>query len=195
MDKLELRAFDFELRSAADRRLTGHAVVWGAASLDMGFREQFHAGAFAESLADGHDVVLLWHHDTSKPLASRNAGTLDLTEDTKGLAFDAHLNATSWAVDALEAVRSKTVRKMSFGFLVPKGGDEWSQRDGQLFRIVKRADLVELSPTAFPAYPQTDVAARFLTPIEILSSRGMADASRRRDLLKRSLEIQRERTY
>ena len=42
---------------------------------------------------------------------------------------------------------------------VGTGGDEWSVEDGRSVRTIKRVDsLIDVSPTTFPAYPDSDVA-------------------------------------
>jgi uncharacterized protein len=50
---------------------------------------------------------------------------------------------------------------MSFGFLVPKGGDHWTGERREL----RQVDLREISVvSAWPAYPSTTVQARGKSP-------------------------------
>jgi uncharacterized protein len=192
MTNIEQRSISVELRAGDGRKIGGIAVPYGRLSSDLGgFREQFARGAFAENLADpNHNVWLLWAHDLAQPLASRAAGSLRLFDEEAGLRFEADLNNTSWAGDAFEAIKSRTVSGVSFRFSVPKGGDSVKQVNGQLIRTVHRAQLSEVSPTPMPAYPQTAVGVRSMA--EVLA--GLRDpAITVRDLLAQAVEL--ERTY
>jgi len=55
--------------------------------------------------------------------------------------------------DAAELLRRGDVDSMSFGFSVPRGGDEWS--DDGMRRTLKSVRLHEVSIVAFPAYSGT----------------------------------------
>jgi len=58
---------------------------------------------------------------------------------------------------------SMTLRwQMSFGFMVPEGGDNWIQdEDGHIWRTIERiSPLLDVSPVTYPAYPQTTVSVR-----------------------------------
>jgi HK97 family phage prohead protease len=165
---MERRSLPFEIRAAGDGKpdtLAGYAAVFDTLSQDMGgWYERIGKNAFKNALdEDEHDVVALWAHDPTKPLASRRGGSLDLTEDETGLAFEMRMPAmTSWAKDAKEAIDAKLVTKMSFGFMIREGGDIW-QRDGErIVRTIIDAELYEISPVAIPAYDATSVEARSL---------------------------------
>jgi HK97 family phage prohead protease len=133
MKDMEVRTIIGELRATEPGRIGGHAVTWNQPSRGLPFEERFVRGAFLDSLADStQDVSLLWAHDPTKPLASRIAGSLTVAEDDLGLGFDAKLNGTSWSVDAYEAIRSKSVRTVSFRFSVPTGGDTWQHKGPKL---------------------------------------------------------------
>ena len=47
---------------------------------------------------------------------------------------------------------------MSFGFRTIT--DEWRHEDGEVVRELIEVELFDVSPVTFPAYPQTDIAAR-----------------------------------
>lgn len=143
------------------RKISGYASVFNSYSEPIGgmFREIVRPGAFRKTLSEG-DQVLLWSHDTAKPLARKSAGTLDLSEDDRGLKFEARLNGTSWAQDALKAMESRDVTQMSFGFSVIKDRWTFDQANELDQRELLEVALFEVSPVAFPAYPATDVQAR-----------------------------------
>ncbi|KAA8616262.1 HK97 family phage prohead protease [Salipiger aestuarii] len=127
-------------------------------------REVFQARAFGASVADGGDVHLLVHHDFDRPLASRAAGTLDLTDDDDALTFEARLSLDLADVthvrDFMGTLKAGLVKGISPGFRVPHGGD-LVKRDGDgLMRVVRSADLVEISAVTKPAYPAAQIEAR-----------------------------------
>lgn len=167
---LERRNFTLELRKKDAEKegvLSGYAAVFGELSYPIQsmwgdeFFEEIKAGAFTRALNERHhDVFALWSHDFSKPLASRNAGSLELSEDETGLAFDMTVDpGMSWAKDAMTAIRQGLVSKMSFGFSVR--GEEWLKKvDGKPVRTLTDIDLYEISPVALAAYDATDVEAR-----------------------------------
>ncbi|NUB42866.1 HK97 family phage prohead protease [Fertoebacter nigrum] len=162
-----------ELRRSADgaTRLRGR-FPYGVATLLQGGpdrrREVFEARAFGASVADGGDIHLLVGHDFDKPLASRAAGSLILTDDAEALTFEADLSpelrAVSYVADFLGTLAAGLVKGVSPGFRVPAGGD-LVKRDGEgLMRVVRSADLVEISVVTKPAYPAAQIEARNWQP-------------------------------
>lgn len=149
-----------ETRADGKLRLRGLAAVFDSPSEDLGFREVLEPGAFTDALRTG-DPLLLWQHDTSKPLARRSAGNLTLTETGRGLEFEATLPETSTAKDALELVRAGIVKSMSFAFGMADGRDRWEQREGKPWRFIEKVGrLFEISLVSEPAYAATSVEAR-----------------------------------
>lgn len=141
-------------------------------------REVFAARAFGASLATGGDVHLLVHHDFDRPLASRAAGSLDLTDDDDALTLEARLSpelaAVGYVRDFLGTLRAGLVKGLSPGFRVPDGG-ELVKRDGEgLIRVVRAADLVEISAVTKPAYPAAQIEARRWTPERPAPAAGLA---------------------
>jgi uncharacterized protein len=160
----ELRCFEIkELRAQevdGKRSIAGYAAVFNALSEPLGgggFREQIAPGAFVRSLKQS-DIIALWNHDPSKVLGRVRNKTLELNEDGTGLSFRLDLPNNSWGNDAFEAIRRGDVTGMSFGFNTRV--DEWDRGQSPRIRTLKDVDLIEVSPTPFPAYPQTSVAAR-----------------------------------
>lgn len=159
---METRTLQLRLDPAeGDSRIVrGYAAVYDQFSVDMwGMRERIAPGAFGESLRSAaHDILALWSHDTGKPLASRDAKSLTLREDDHGVAFEMDLSAgISWVKDAYEAIRGGLISKMSIGFEVVD--DEWGTEDKKTIRTVKKGELFEVSPVAFPAYTGTEAEA------------------------------------
>lgn len=160
----ELRAEAAEVDGAPVLR--GYAVKYGARSkpIPLGngrsFVEEFRAGAFADYLQAGNDVVALFNHDSGKPLARLSAGTLKIEDRSDGLYYEIMLPSTSYAADLMESVKRGDVRGSSFRFV--KQADELHREEKQIVRVVTRATLVEVSPVTFPAYPSSSVEARAL---------------------------------
>lgn len=123
-------------------------------------RETFGSKAFG----DPGDVYLLVHHDFDKPLASVGAGSLTLRSEDDALTFEARIapemQGVSYVKDFMGALDAGLVGGISPGFRVPAGGD-YAKRDGTgVLRVVKKADLIEISAVTKPAYPAAQIEAR-----------------------------------
>ncbi|UVI39341.1 HK97 family phage prohead protease [Qipengyuania spongiae] len=149
------RRFATDLRSTG-RRLEGYAATFSATA-DLGaFRERISVGAFRNALSG--DILALLDHDAGKVLGRTRTGTLELREDDKGLAFSLDLPDTAAGRDVLALAARGDLGGMSFGFLVPEGGEEW---DGDT-RTLRSIDLREISVvSAWPAYEGTEIALRY----------------------------------
>jgi HK97 family phage prohead protease len=159
-DGVEVRATT-ELR-AAGRKLVGYAASFGVAAQIGGFSETIQRGAFRASLATKGDILALVDHDPTRLLARTSSGTLRLSEDAKGLAFELDVPDTQLGRDVLALAERGDIGGMSFGFRVRD--EAWPARDRRELRAV---ELIEVSIVqAFPAYDQTTVSAR---------ARGVAD--------------------
>lgn len=164
--KLEKRAV-VELR-AKDRRLEGYAARFSTDARIADFIEVIAPGAFAASLRSGRDVLAMVDHDPGKVLARTKSGSLKLAEDSAGLAFELTVPDTQPGRDALALAERGDLGGMSFGFLVPEGGESWAGNRRTLTAI----DLYEISVVnAWPAYEGTTVNARRATPRLSLASR------------------------
>jgi len=122
------------------------------------FREKFRKGAFADSLTKRAQKIL-WNHNDDIVLGSTNNGTLRLSEDETGLRFENDLPESEWGNNAYQAIKRGDVDGVSFGFKMT--GEEWEDGDpDNIVRTITKADIFEVSPTPFPAYPQSEVQAR-----------------------------------
>ena len=157
VQKLETRmnVANFEVREdeAGGMTFEGYAAMFDQPSEPLPFTERIAPGAFLRSLKTRNEIKLLWNHDTGDILGSKRAGTLRLTEDDRGLRVSADLPNTTTGRDAAELLRRGDVDSMSFGFSVPKGGDEWNENGTE--RTLREVKLHEVSIVAFPAYTST----------------------------------------
>jgi HK97 family phage prohead protease len=193
---------NIEVRAGDDGRgtIAGYAAVFDQPSVLLygEFRERIERGAFAASVA-GDDVRALWNHNDDYPIGRVRNGTLRLSEDETGLAFEIQPPKTQIAADFVETIRQGYVDAMSFGFTVLK--ESWSKDDdGQVVRTLHKVKLYEVSPVTFPAYPQTSAEVRAMLalgdmpdiPQEIRRSTGGDDAERaqaRLALMRRKLAL------
>ncbi|MEP5732192.1 MAG: HK97 family phage prohead protease [Sulfitobacter sp.] len=172
---LELRTEGGETRLRATFPYGCETVLASGVGMGRERRELVAARAFAGRLERGEDVHFLSGHDFSKPLASRSAGTLVLLETEDALTVDATISAemaqVSYVRDFLTAHAAGLVRGLSPGFRVTPGGEHVEERSGAIVRIIKAADLFEISAVTKPAYPQAQIEARNWEPIGEVAER------------------------
>ena len=162
MKKIERRTFtvrDVEARQADDgtMRLSGYAAVFNDSSVPLPFKESIAPGAFRKTLSETPDVRLLVNHE-GLPLARTKNGTLTLTEDERGLYFNAELADTQEARDIHTLIARGDVDQMSFAFRVIR--QKWSEdRSRRVLTEVSLSDG-DVSVVTYPAYPTTSVEAR-----------------------------------
>ena len=145
-------------------------------------KEQFAPRAF-DYVVNGEgrdrDVHFLVGHSFDRPLASRSAGTLALTDSDEALTFEAtivpEMQSVSYVQDFLNALAAGLVGGISPGFRVaPKDAvpdaetveEEDPALGKALIRTIFAAILFELSVVTRPAYDETSVQveARNWTP-------------------------------
>lgn len=161
MKEIERRTYvvrDIEAREAdGSMRLAGYAAVFNESSVPLPFHEVIAPGAFRKTLTETPDVRLLINHE-GLPLARTKNGTLTLSEDERGLYFDAELADTTEARDLWTLVQRGDVDQMSFAFRVIR--QKWSEdRKNRTLTEVSLADG-DVSVVTYPAYPTTTVEAR-----------------------------------
>jgi HK97 family phage prohead protease len=151
----EIRA-GVELR-ADGRRLVGHASIFNTqADIGGAFREIVRPGAFRATLASGRDVVGLLDHNPVMLLGRTASGTLRLSEDSRGLAFELDTPDTQLGRDTLVMAQRGDLRGASFSFRATN--ETWPTRDLRELRSVELHDISLVS--SFPAYSGTDIAIR-----------------------------------
>ena len=149
-----------ELRSEEDKKiLKGYAVKFESLSNPLPrFREKVRRGAFINSIKK-NNIRALWNHNPDLVLGSTKNGTLQLEEDDIGLKFELELPDTQAGRDAAVSVSRRDVDGMSFAFQMKK--EEWDRTDFKnVIRTLIDVDVLEISPTAFAAYPSSRVSTR-----------------------------------
>ncbi|MGQ7276632.1 HK97 family phage prohead protease [Brevibacillus thermoruber] len=165
MKNKEMRclAKDIEIRAQEDgtKTVSGYVVkfnkrshlIWGE------FYEKVAKGAFAKSLEE-NTIKALWNHRSDYVLGSTKNGTLRLEEDDIGLRFELDLPHNSWGNDAFESIQRGDTDGVSFGFVVRNDNWEYLKDEDVYERTLLDVDLIEISPTPFPAYPDSEVGKR-----------------------------------
>ncbi|WP_257219525.1 HK97 family phage prohead protease [Paenibacillus sp. LK1] len=195
----ETRALPVALEIRADEE-SGKRTITGSIKYDTDsnemrdwygdtFVEQIASGAFADSIKN-RGVVGLWSHDTSQVLGNTKSGTLRLNDGSTELRFELDIPDTTVGNDAWALIQRGDVDGMSFGMKVTK--DKWSSEkrdDGSKVykRSILNADLFEISPVAFPAYPTNEVTARSLEDFKAEEARAGLDAEKENILMELDL--------
>lgn len=166
-DKIEQRtiAAKMEVRENAEKQaeIFGKAIPFDSPSLPIcgDFIEYIAPDAFDESLESNAEIMLLYAHDWSAPLARRSAGRLMLEKREDGIYFRATPPDTTRTQDLLKDIEAGNVKGNSFGFTVEK--DEWeTDESGRTVRRILKGTLFEISAVVDPAYPDTTLAKRSL---------------------------------
>lgn len=161
-EQMERRYFpDLELRVERDDsgeldKIRGYAAPFNSWSENLGgFREKIAPGAFTKSIKRD-DVRCLKNHNSDYVIGRNEAGTLTLSEDDKGLYYEADPPDTQWARDFMVSVNRGDVSGSSFGFKIVK--DKWN--DDMSERALQEVQLFDVSPVTYPAYPASSVQVR-----------------------------------
>lgn len=113
-----------------------------------------------ENAIKNADVRVLFNHDTSLVLGRTGNGTAILRSDEVGLFAVVEINPNDpTAVGIYERIKRGDITGCSFGFFI-KGSEESVRSDGTYLSVITEMELLEISPCTFPAYPQTEIAAR-----------------------------------
>jgi uncharacterized protein len=159
-DNIERRCLPAaELRfdtSGDSPKITGYAAVFDQWT-DIGgmFREKVAPGAFKKTLKEA-DVRALWNHDPNYVLGRNKAGTLNMSEDDKGLKVEIDPVDSVWSRDLLKSMKRGDVSQMSFGFMVNAADDDYEEST----RVLRDVSLFDVSVVTYPAYPTTTAQVR-----------------------------------
>jgi len=159
---------DLKIETKQDAQiLRGYAAKFDTMSGELfrhtsGIRETIRKGFFKNALNQPGQIFALFNHDDNFVLGERNAGTLRIDEDAIGLPFEISLSDS-------RAVRDYVVTPIMRGELA--GCSFRAMVDMELVEYDRKADvfhmmpgaatlMADVGPVTFPAYPDTEVAAR-----------------------------------
>lgn len=134
----------------ADGTFVGYGSMFNNVDLD---RDIMAPGAFAKTLGKRGPgkIKMLWQHDPTQPIGVWE----DMSEDSRGLKVRGRLLVNQGVPKADEAyalLKAGALDAMSVGFMIPPGG--WEFDDKKKVRVIKEADLWEISLVTFPANPK-----------------------------------------
>jgi HK97 family phage prohead protease/HK97 family phage major capsid protein len=154
MGTIEVREADGE-----EMILEGYAAVFNSET-DLGhFREVIKPGAFDDVMSN--DVRALINHDPNLVLGRTTNGTLELSQDERGLKYRVKLGAQQYAKDFYESVKRGDISQSSFAFTIDK--QSWNE-ERTVRSVDKVRQLLDVSPVTYPAYAAATVQARDLQP-------------------------------
>jgi uncharacterized protein len=188
---IEIRSIVGEVRAvdAGDGKIKvrGYGLVYNKPSEVMTtrwgdkFREVIKPGACLRSLSDV-DLQVDMHHDSSKILGRKSAGTATFGDDAVGTWYEADLPDTSYGRDLKISLDRKDIPGSSFEFCTVE--DSWSEPDAQgvMTRTLHDIHVFTMGPVTNPAYRDTTAACRALEGHK--ETRSKSDAAAALDLLK-----------
>ncbi len=163
METREFRKVDqYEIRQITESNsveIVGYIAKFDSPTeLWEGYWEQINRDAFKDTISDGHNIFLLYHHDWSKPLSSTKTGTLSLEVDNIGLRFTATINSNlTYGKDVIELIKDKLIEGCSFGFCCQEEDIHYNSVDDTVMRTLLKVDLYEGSILCIPQYEDTTV--------------------------------------
>ena len=143
--------------------ISGYACLFRTPVTIAGlFQETVLPGAFAATIKRGDDVRALFNHDANFPLARVANGTLRLSEDSRGLKWEADLPDTSVARDLVANIEAGVISQCSYAFRATQ--QDWDEQPDLPLRTVIAADLFDVSAVTVPATDSTTIKVKRSAP-------------------------------
>lgn len=139
--------------------IEGYFAVFNSVyEIGYGMSESIAPGAFSNTLSN--DIRALINHDTTLVLGRTKAHTLELRQDEHGLWGKITINPKDGdAMNLYERVKRSDVDQCSIGFYIVSEETEFRD-DGSVHWTITEIELFEVSCCTFPAYEETNIAAR-----------------------------------
>ena len=180
-------ATTFTARDEEGPTIEGYFAVFNSIyEIAPGMTESFAPGAFSRTLAG--DIRALTNHDTTLVLGRTRAHTLELREDEHGLWGKININPKDAdAMNLYERVKRGDVDQCSFGFEIVAEETDFRD-DGSVHWTITDVNLFEVSACTFPAYQETNIAARSAERNTLRSRELAAWKSKLKGVLKHGTE-------
>ncbi|KAA0965832.1 HK97 family phage prohead protease [Sporosarcina sp. ANT_H38] len=137
-------------------KISGYAAVFNSKmTICDWYTEEIEVGAFAKAISES-DVRALFNHNWDKVLGRTKSGTLQLTEDDRGLKFEIELPDTSTARDLVASMERGDINQCSFGFYPTV--ETWNYDVEPVHRTLNEVELYEISVVSIPAYDDTEAS-------------------------------------
>lgn len=155
----------------APKRIVGYAAVFYDPDIpESEYRigpsivERIRRGAFDRLLASSPDVVALYNHDLNYVIGRTTSGTLRLSADDVGLRYEVDVPDNEMGRTIYDAVSRGDVSGASFSYRPTDSRLTFEVESGPAGErtVIWLDDLsvVDVGPTALPAYPGTTAEAR-----------------------------------
>ena len=201
----ERRFFDFDdfdlARPRLESREEGKPPViagYGAVFYDGSGRTEYELwkgaverilpGAFDRAVVED-DVVATFNHTANLVLGRKSAGTLRLSVDSRGLAYEVDPPETGSARDVLALLRRGDVRGSSIIMLVTD--EVWRKENSVRVREVRGEKLIDVGPATVPAYEGTSAGVRAAGDAEQARESLEAWEAGQRDKLAEAVAVRR----
>lgn len=149
---MEQKRIPLQIKALNEREFEGYGSMFG--NVDLG-GDVVVRGAFRDSLkrykAEGALPLMFWAHDPAQVPGAWK----EMEEDSKGLYVKGTLADTQLGNEVRTLLSMKAVRGLSIGFSLAPNGVEYDD-DGT--RIIKKAELWEVSVVSLPMNPRAQVA-------------------------------------
>ena len=160
----------FELKALSEGEFEGYGSTFG--NIDLG-GDVVMPGAFKATLAEykaaGSMPAMLWSHRMDQVPGK----WLAMEEDSNGLFVKGQFAKTTLGKDSRELLKMDAVRGLSIGYSV---ADATYRDDG--IRLIKEADLYEVSIVSIPMNPQAQISAVKSLLLEQREDGGLAELKR-----------------
>ena len=159
----ETRNVQSEVRFAQEEGIVeGYAMLFDVQSDGLPFYETIERGAL-DGVVERSDVFALLNHSLERGVlarSNRGRGSLSLEVDERGLKYRFTIPDTAVGKELAENLRRGEIDSSSFGFTVDE--DKWEKRDDGIWsrRIIRIAELFDVSPVYHAAYSATSVSLR-----------------------------------
>ena len=172
--QVRTKSTEFKTREDGENlAIEGYFAVFDSVyEIAPGMSESIAPGAFDNTLSG--DIRALINHDTTLVLGRTKANTLQLKADNHGLwgHIDINRNDTD-AMNLYNRVQRGDVDQCSFGFNIVNEETDFRE-DGSVHWTIREVELFEVSPCTFPAYEETNIAARSREREDLIQRRNTA---------------------
>ena len=141
--------------------IEGHCIKFNSPAPygKTGFYEMVDPNSLDETLNNDTDKCCFYNHNPDIVLGRESNNTLTLQKDDTGLFFRCEINLNdSDAKNAFERIKRGDVKGCSFGAFIEE--EDPVEINGDTVFVLKKLDLIEVSPCSRPFYDDTTVSTR-----------------------------------
>lgn len=200
LERRTIPAEGLEIRAEQDgkvKKVSGYGIVYDRETHLWGdMYEIIRPGAASKVLASKPDIKCALNHSRMYLFGRTKSGTVVITEDKKGVRYEATPPDAQWAKDAMASIERGDIDGSSFTFAVDPEHEKITKRkDGTYLReIIEISRIGEMGPVTDPAYMDTTAEARAKAEYDSLTARlrTQDDADEIAEI-KRTLDLRRKR--